>query len=133
MKMTELTVLRDDVEWKTRLDGKISEVEIDGRKISDVHDLTQKVIKMTRTIKVLAFTATSLALIAVVAITGLSLWLFSHEASIEQLLLTSMSEYNEMSEQSTKWKSHQRHRAWVHLKDFQGLHWDTKRMDWVKD
>ena len=75
MKMTELTVLRDDVEWKTRLDGKISEVEIDGRKISDVHDLTQKVISMTKTIKVLALTATSLALMAVVAIAWLSQWL----------------------------------------------------------
>ena len=93
MKMTELTVLRDDVEWKTRLDGKISEVEIDGRKISDVHDLTQKVISMTKTIKVLAVTALTLCIIAVGMAIFVTQWLLANDSSIQRLLLTSSKDY----------------------------------------
>ena len=129
--MTELTVLRDDVEWSTRLDGKISEVEIDGRKISDVHDLTQKVIKMTKTIKVLATTALALCVMSVAMAVFTTHWLLSHEAGIEQLLLTDNKE-TEFA------RLHQRHRAWVHLEELHGLskvelsnffssHWDSSR------
>ena len=131
MKMTELTVLRDDVEWKTRLDGKISEVEIDGRKISDVHDLTQKVISMTKTIKVLAVTALTLCIIAVGMAIFVTQWLLANESSIQRLLLTSSKDYTMHMVSKEKWNSHQRHRAYIHLEEFHGLHWDEGMQDWV--
>jgi hypothetical protein len=131
MNKTELTVLRDDVEWSTRFDGKISEVEIDGRKINDVHDLTEKVINMTKTIRVLAFTATALAIMAVGTVFFMAQWLVSHEASIEQLLLTGNEEYNQMRTDSLAWNTHKRERAWVHLKEFHGLRWDDRVQDWI--
>ena len=130
-KKTELTVLRNDVEWSTRFDGNISGVEINGRKINDVHDLTQKVIKQTKTIRYLAWIATGLAVMAVGTLMTLTSWLLSHEASIEQLLLTGNKEYNAMADGNRKWRSHQRHRAWIHLKEFHGLHWDEGMQDWV--
>jgi hypothetical protein len=131
MKMNEVTVLRDDVEWSTRLDGEISGVEINGKKINDVHDLTAKVISMTKTIRVLAYTATALAVMAVTTVLFLANWLYSHEASIEKLLLTGNDEYNVMEQDARSWGSHQRHRAYVHLKEFHGLHWDEGMQDWV--
>lgn len=129
--MNEVTVLRDDVAWSTRLDGEISGVEINGRRINDVHDLTHKVISMTKTIRVLAYTATALAVMAVTTVLFLANWLFGHEASIEQLLLTSKDEYNQMRVDSLAWNAHKRERAYVHLKEFHGLNWDEGMQDWV--
>jgi hypothetical protein len=131
MKMNEVTVLRDDVAWSTRLDGEISGVEINGRRINDVHDLTHKVISMTKTIRVLAYTATALAVMAVTTVLFLANWLFGHEASIEQLLLTGKDEYNQMRVDSLAWNAHKRERAYVHLKEFHGLNWDEGMQDWV--
>lgn len=130
-KKTELTVLRDDIEWRTRFDGNISGVEIDGQKINDVHDLTLKVTSMTKTIRILAYTATTLAVMAVGTVLFLANWLHSHEASIEQLLLTGNEDYNQMRVDSLAWNSHKRERAYVHLKEFYDLQWSEGLQDWV--
>ncbi len=130
-KKTELTVLRDDIEWRTRFDGNISGVEIDGQKINDVHDLAQKVTSMTKTIRVLAYTATTLAVVAVGTVLFLANWLHSHEASIEQLLLTSNDEYNQMRVDSLAWNAHKRERAYIHLKEFYDLQWNEALQDWI--
>lgn len=127
-----ITVFHDaHREWSTELEGEIGEILVDGNRISDVHDLTQRVVGMTKTIRILAWLATALAILAVGTLLSLSNWLLSHEASIEQLLLTGNHEYNVMEDQARKWRSHQRHRAWVHLREFQGLHWDEGMQDWV--
>ena len=117
--------------WMTEIDGEITEIKVNGQKINDVHDLTQKVVGMTRTIKVLAFIATALAIMAVGTVIWLASWLLSHEASIEQLLFTGNVEYSMNKDHARKWRSHQRHRAWVHLKEFHGLRWDEGMQDWV--
>jgi hypothetical protein len=110
----------------------IKSIELDGEKLSDVHDLTSKVISMTKTIRVLAYTATVLAIMAVGTVFFIAQWLVSHEASIEQLLLTGNEDYNQMRVDSLAWNAHKRERAYVHLKEFHGLHWDEKVQDWVK-
>lgn len=109
----------------------IESVIFNGEKLSDTHDLAQKVVGMTRTIKVLAFTATALAIMAVGTVFFIAQWLVSHEASIEQLLLTGNEDYNQMRVDSLAWNAHKRERAYVHLKEFHGLHWDEKVQDWV--
>lgn len=116
---------------EVQFEKPITGISIDGKKLSDVHDLTQKVIVMTKTIKVLATTTTSLALMAVMAIAWLCNWLYSHEASIDQLLLTGNREYDDMAQHARNWNSHQRQRAWVHLKEFHGLDWDEGMQDWI--
>lgn len=110
----------------------IKSIEVDGRKLSDVHDLAQKVVGMTKTIKVLAFTATTLAIMAVGTVLFLAQWLLSHESSIEQLLLTGNDEYNEIRRDAEKWNSHRRQRAYVHIQELQGLYWNQDVQDWVK-
>ena len=126
-----LTIHHDSKKWSTEIEGEIGEILVDGKRISDVHVLTKRVVSMTRTIRVLAWLATALAIMAVATVLFLANWLLSHEASIEQLLLTSNVEYSMNKDHARKWRSHQRHRAWVHLKEFQGLHWDEGMMDWV--
>ena len=120
----------DSKSWSTDFGGDITTIKVDGKNISDVHDLTQKVVDMTRTIKVLAITATSLALMAVLAIAFLTHWLMSHESSIEELLLTSSDEYNDMVRQAESWRSHKRHRAYVTLNHVLGYNWSDKSMEW---
>jgi hypothetical protein len=116
-----------EVEFEQPITG----ISMDGQKLTDVHDLTQKVIGMTKTIKVLAWLATVLSVLAVATVLFLANWLLSHEASIEKLLLTGNDEYNVMEQDARSWGSHQRHRAYVHLEEFQGLHWDAGMQDWV--
>ena len=112
-------------------DRKVKSIELGGYNLSDVHDLTQKVIGMTRTIKVLAITSLTLCVMAVGMALFTTHWLLSHEASIEQLLLTGNDEYNQMRLDSLAWNSHRRQRAYIHLKEFHGLHWDEGMQDWV--
>ena len=126
-----LTIHHDSKKWSTEIEGEIGEILVDGKRISDVHMLTERVVSMTRTIRVLAWLATALAVMAVATVLFLANWLLSHEASIEQLLLTGNKEYNAMADGNRKWRSHQRHRAWIHLKEFHGLHWDEGMQDWV--
>lgn len=122
----------DSKTWSTDLEGGIDQIQINGKNINDIHDLTCKVISMTKTIKVLAITALSLCVTAV----GMSLfvtnWLISHEASIEDLLLTSSAEHNEMIRQAESWRSHKRHRAYVTLTNVLGYNWSEDSMEWEK-
>lgn len=119
--------------WSTEFQGEITAIKVNGQKINDVHDLAEKVVAMTKTIKALAYTATALAIMAVVTVIWLASWLISHESSIEQLLLTSNDEYNAMRLDAEKWNSHRRHRAYIHLQEFHGLRWDTEIKDWIND
>ena len=128
---SKLTVTHDAKEWTTDLEGEIGEIRVDGKRISDVHYLTQKVISMTKTIRVLAYTATALAVMAVGTVLFLANWLCSHEASIEQLLLTGNEDYNQMRVDSLAWNAHKRERAYVHLKEFYDLQWNEGLQDWI--
>ena len=117
--------------WSTEFQGEITAIKVNGQKINDVHDLAEKVIGMTKTIKVLAYTATSLALMAVLAIACLGGWLVSNESAIQRLLLTSSKDFDSHMNQAEKWRSHKRQRAYIHLEEFHGLHWDEGMQDWV--
>ena len=130
----------DNCKLKVKLAGETQDVSfeqpieniiLNGETLSNVHDLASKVTRMTKTIKVLAITALTLCVMAVGMALFTTHWLLSHESSIEQLLLTGNTEYNEMTSQARKWRSHQRHRAYVHLEEFHGLHWDDGMQDWV--
>lgn len=120
----------DSKSWSTDFGGGITNIKVDGKNISDVHDLTQKVVDMTKTIKILAITATGLALFAVVAIGWITHWLISNESSIEDLLLTSKLEFSQMQSQAESWRSHKRHRAYVTLNTVLGYKWSDKHMEW---
>jgi hypothetical protein len=117
---------------EVQFENTITGISIDGQKLSDTHDLTQKVIRMTKTIQVLAWLATSLAVLAVTSVLFMTHWLLSHESSIEQLLLTGNDKYNQMRVDSLAWNAHKRERAYVHLKEFHRLEWDEDMQDWVK-
>ena len=121
----------DAEEHETEFIGEIKEIHLNGTKINDVHDLTEKVSAMTRTIKFLAWTATGLAVIAVVTVIWLASWLLSHDSSMDQLLLTGNKRYDQQVWDASMWNSHCRERAWIHLQKFQGLHWDEGIQDWV--
>ena len=113
-----------------RFEYPIESVTVNGERLSNVHTLTKEVVRMTKTIKVLAITATTLALMAVLAIAWLASWLKSHESSIEELLLTSGDEYAELKRTSDSWKSQKRQRAFVTLHSVLGYRWNEETMDW---
>ena len=116
---------------EVQFDAPIKGISVSGQKLSDVHDLTEKVAGMTKTIKILAYTATAVCLLCFTMAVFVTHWLLSHESSIEQLLLTSNSEYSQEIADAEKWNSHRRERAYIHLQEFHGLHWDEGMQDWV--
>jgi len=80
--MTSLRVLRNDVEWTTRFDGNISAIEVDGRKLNDIHDISLKIedlgIQMRKTLKVCLILSSVCCALA----TGVSCWLIVHHKTI---------------------------------------------------
>lgn len=85
---TNLTIFHDSQEWSTDIAGEIGEIRVDGKRLSDIHDLTKKVDRMTKIIRSLALTATFLAIIAVGGISYIGSWLVSNKAQIAQTMDT---------------------------------------------
>jgi hypothetical protein len=131
-KTQKLTVLRDSDEWTTTFTGEIIGLQIDGQKVSDIHDLAIKVDKQNKQIRGLAVTATAMAFFVLLIVSGMGLWLHSHDTSIERVLLTGNRDFDVMQEEARRWRSHKRQRAWVHLEHHQGLYWDDGMQDWIK-
>lgn len=48
-----LTVLHDAKEWSTEIEGEIGEIRVDGKKISDVHELALRITKLQKTYNIL--------------------------------------------------------------------------------
>lgn len=89
-----LTVLHDSKEWTTKLEGEIEEIRVDGRKLSDIHDLAFKIDKMTTVIKALALTATFLAVVAVAGIGAIGSWLASNKDQISSTMSTTEERFS---------------------------------------
>lgn len=96
-----LTVLHDTQEWETRIDGDIKGVQVNGQKLNDIHDLAQKIDRMTRIIKGLAVIATILAIIAVVGISCIGSWLAMNMDRINGHI---ESGHTENIQKGRKWK-----------------------------
>ena len=123
--------LKRQKEWKTNFDEEVVGVQINGRKINDVHDLTEKVISMTKTIRVLAISALTLCIMCAIMAIFFTHWLLSHNSDIQTLLLTTKKEYSQKIEDAKKWNSHRRERGFLHLQEFHGLHWNNEMQEWV--
>ncbi|NBT89013.1 MAG: hypothetical protein EBT51_12065, partial [Flavobacteriaceae bacterium] len=92
-----ITILHDTQEWSTDLDGEIGEIRVDGKRLSDIHDLTTKIDRMTTIIKALALTATLLAVIGVAGVSGIGSWLVAHHDQISATLDASQAELNRLT------------------------------------
>ena len=85
-----------DLQNETRVvefDGNIDAVRLDGQKLSDIHDLAVKVehsnlclYALTKRIKLLAYIATVLAIMAVALCSTIGGWLLSNAGKIEDSL-----------------------------------------------
>jgi hypothetical protein len=90
-----ITVFHDaHREWSTELEGEIGEIRVDGQKLNDVHDLTQKIDRMTTIIKALALTATFLAIVAVAGIGAIGSWLASNKEQIASTMDTAEDRFS---------------------------------------
>lgn len=112
-------------------DRKVTSIEVDGYNLSDVHDLTEKVAGMTKTIKILAITALTICVICAGMAVFVTQWLLANDSAIQRLLLTSSKDFDVHVVHANKWRSHERQRAYIHLEEFHGLHWDEGMQDWV--
>ena len=83
---TNLTVLRNDVEWNTRFDGNISSIEVNGQKLSDIHDLARKVDYNTKVTNRIAWAGIIGVTIALIFGAFLCHWIISNNGSIQDAL-----------------------------------------------
>jgi len=99
---TNLTILHDTQEWSTDIEGEIGEIRVDGRRLDDIHDLSQKVrqsnmyiVEVTKRIKTMAYIATALAVMAV-AFTGyIGGWLARNHEQISETMDTTGSRFSQ--------------------------------------
>ena len=87
--MPNVTILQESKEWETEFESRVTEVRVDGQKLNDIHDLTKKVDKMTKLIKVLTITATCLTVIAVGGVSYIGSWLAINKDNIASAMDTS--------------------------------------------
>ena len=85
---SNITIFHDSQEWSTDLEGDITEVKIDGKRLNDIHDLTIKIDKMTTVIKASELTATFLAVIAVAGMSAIGSWLATNHEQISSVMNT---------------------------------------------
>ena len=91
---SQLTILHDSQEWNTKIEGEIGEIKVDGKKLSDIHDLTLKIDKMTTIIKALALTATFLSFVAVAGGGYVCSWIALHHDQINTTLDTTEDRFS---------------------------------------
>ena len=84
--MTNLKVLRNDVEWETRFDGNISSIEVNGEKLNDIHELGLKIEIISKRIRVLLYACLSIAIVCFGLAFGLCTWLAYNNALIQEAL-----------------------------------------------
>lgn len=76
-----LTVLQDSEEWSTEFKN-IEEIRLDGKKINDVHDLCISVQKVTKCIRIMAYIAIGLAVMACIMCGSIAWWLHNNHDQI---------------------------------------------------
>jgi hypothetical protein len=79
---TNLTILHDAKEWNTDIEGEIGEIMLDGKRLSDIHDLTRKVEGVAQSIKTLVLCLGAIVLICLVCNVGMATWIAIHDADI---------------------------------------------------
>lgn len=76
-----LTVLQDSEEWSTEFKN-IEEIRLNGEKINDVHDLCVSVQKGTKCIRIMAYIAVGLAVMACIMCGSIAWWLHNNHDQI---------------------------------------------------
>lgn len=92
MTNTNITVIHDSQEWSTDLAGDVSEIKIDGNRLSDIHDLSIKTDKVITIIRGLTLTTTILTVVTLVCCLYMSSWLASRTGEINAKLSSKVTD-----------------------------------------
>ena len=92
LPQSNISILHDSQEWSTDLEGDITEIKVDGKRLNNIHDLTIKIDKMTTIIKALTFTTTILVVVTVCCVLAMSSWLAVHYGKISDKLSTKVTD-----------------------------------------
>ena len=77
-----LTVLHDSKEWTTELEGEIGEIRVDGKRLSDIHDLAIKVEGIAQSIRTLILCMGFILIISLACNVGMATWVYFHDEEI---------------------------------------------------
>lgn len=92
MSNSNICIIHDSQEWSTELTGDISEIKIDGNRLSSIHDLTIKTDRMTTIIKGLTLTTTILTVVTLACCLYMSSWLESRTLEINAKLTSKITD-----------------------------------------
>lgn len=77
-----LTILHDTQEWSTEIEGEICEIRVDGKRLSNVHDLTLKVEGIAQSINTLVLCLGVILVISLICNIGMATWVLIHDGEI---------------------------------------------------
>lgn len=66
-----ITVFHDTKEWTTELAGEIGEVQIDGRRLNDIHDIAIKIDTQRAEQRILAIACTTVVVCTLIVCTSI--------------------------------------------------------------
>ena len=89
--LSSVTILHDTQEWTTRFEN-LKDVQIDGQKIMQIHDLAKNVNRQNKQVRILATIATTMAVIVLVILSSVTWHYLNNNYSTENEKLTSSSE-----------------------------------------
>lgn len=88
---TNLTILHDAKEWNTDIEGEIGEIRVDGKRLSDVHDLAVKVEGIAQSIRTLVICLGAIVMICLICNVGLATWVATNDDEITDVIQSTIS------------------------------------------
>jgi hypothetical protein len=116
-----ITILHDAQEWSTDLDGEIGEIRVDGKRLSDIHDLTRKVEGVAQSIKTLVLCLGAIVLICLVCNIAMATWVAKYDSNIRGTINVQRSEIERLSHSKGIMGEKLKSLGWI---------WDARTRDW---
>lgn len=79
---SNITVIHNAEESVVNFEGGIEEIKLDGKKLSDIHELTIKVEGIAQSIKTLILCLGVILVISLICNIGMATWVFIHDGDI---------------------------------------------------
>lgn len=89
---TNLTILHDTQEWSTDIEGEIKEIKVDGKRLSDIHELAIKVEGVAQSIRTLILCLGAIVMICLVCNIGMATWVATNDDDITEAVFSVNSE-----------------------------------------
>jgi hypothetical protein len=118
---SNLTVVHNAEESVVNFEGEIGEIRMDGKRLSDIHDLTRKVEGVAQSIKTLVLCLGAIVMICLICNVAMATWVAKYDSDIRGTINAQQSEIENLSHSKGLMGEKLKSLGWV---------WDARTRDW---